>query len=53
MMAAEDAAIRSMLPDYRIHLVSPVELSRRILGSFIHPWEMCWSLSSIPWTKIN
>ena len=41
MMAAEDAAIRSMLPDYRIHLVSR-GASKADLGSFIHPWEMCW-----------
>ena len=34
MMAAEDAAIRSMLPDYRIHLVSPAELSKADFGKF-------------------
>ena len=34
MMAAEDAAIRSMLPDYRIHLVSPAELSMADFGKF-------------------
>ena len=33
-MAAEDAAIRSMLPDYRIHLVSPAELSKADFGKF-------------------
>ena len=30
----EDAAIRSMLPDYRIHLVSPAELSKADFGKF-------------------
>ena len=30
----EDAAIRSMLPDYRIHLVSPAELSMADFGKF-------------------
>ncbi len=34
MMAAEDAMIRSMLPEYRIHLVSPAELSRTDFGKF-------------------
>ena len=34
MMAAEDAAIRSMLPDYQLHLVSPAELSKADFGKF-------------------
>ena len=34
MMASKDAAIRSMLPDYQIHLVSPAELSKADFGRF-------------------
>ena len=34
MMATEDTAIRSLLPDYQIHLISPAELSRTDLGKF-------------------
>ena len=33
-MATEDTAIRSLLPDYQIHLISPAELSRTDLGKF-------------------
>ena len=34
MMATEDTAIRSLLPDYQVHLISPAELSRTDLGKF-------------------
>ena len=34
MMATEDAMIRSMLPEYRVHLVSPAELSKADFEKF-------------------
>ena len=34
MMAPKDVVIRSMLPDYQLHLVSPAELSKADFGKF-------------------
>ena len=34
MMAPKDVVIRSMLPDYQLHLVSPAELSQADFGKF-------------------